>query len=1104
MRFSRHNFTNPIRGLGLRLRARAIPYLLPATIALFAVNIYYIAFRVGRDVDPGLRHIRTAITRIERETDRVARNWLEAEDDSLYIERLWRGDIPPGWSEQGVSMLLFRDTTMVYWSNFPYQVNMNDFWLTPSHSIRKIGPRHGLILVRARGNRSAVVTINLYNEETGLFNPYIFREQRIELLPTSDGPHARQIGATRVETDNCAFYLKAKPRKEVPGGAAFCGWAAILLLCLYLKNLIRTRTRRHNALRHAALFFIVLALLRVGLHYVGIPNANGSLFAKVYGANNVILGSLGDLFLTFGMGFVYVAFLFNIRAKLAWDCRQRPERIRQIVLGLYCLLTAVVVSVFHYALILSIYTPRINVQIYDIFDLSYNSVIFYLLFVLFVGIRFLMVRVRHTLFATRRLWQRTLFTGGLIVLLLAPVESQIRYTGYILLLFYLTMALVGYSQIKYRYLGPFLLSLAIYSAYFTFFATLEDTAAQTNAQRLYARILATSPQDRIIQQDEEVPEGELTPDIRFQHFTYVRVTDGRIHFKHGNDNDYQALLAAVPSGHDTILYANGEAHYLFNYDEPGARHGLLIVSRRDSTLLDVAALYAYTFLILFVLCGLLLELTGYTFDIQRFSSRMTFKIRTVVIGVVLFAMVAVTTVIIRHTMAQFKGDNRRVVNNTIQRLATDLSRYLTRHPLDRETAERWLATEQNKDEFSISLFSPSGRLIASSAYNTIHLARMRSQAYRSLHYLKRPMFVMDIGGAQYTSAFVPIIVEGDLKGYLNLQYYGADANGGFLRHELLADVLNLFLIILCISVILSEFLYRLLTKPFNQLHEAMRNISKMQKIDAAGSSSSRQISDEVGLLVEQYNRMIDYLEESYRQLARSEREGAWREMARQVAHEIKNPLTPMRLKIQMLQRTLQQQEQQTELNVKVQETLSLLLDQIDLLTKIASEFSDFAKMGEGHPTKIDLRVLLRNVASLYAAHDGIDLRLLEPGPEAGPVWVTADADHLTRVFVNICQNAVQAVGDRPNGRIEIGLHVSEGRARVRISDNGTGIPEEIQAKIFVPNFTTKSSGSGLGLPISRKIIELLEGSIGFESVVGEGTTFVVDLPIDEAEHPAGA
>lgn len=319
-------------------------------------------------------------------------------------------------------------------------------------------------------------------------------------------------------------------------------------------------------------------------------------------------------------------------------------------------------------------------------------------------------------------------------------------------------------------------------------------------------------------------------------------------------------------------------------------------------------------------------------------------------------------------------------------------------------------------------------------------------------------------------------------------------------------------------MILSELLYRLLTKPFNQLHEAMGNISKMQKIDAVGSS--RKISDEVGMLVEQYNTMIDYLEESYRQLARSEREGAWREMARQVAHEIKNPLTPMRLKIQMLQRSMQQQDDYEALRPKVESTLALLLDQIDLLTKIASEFSDFAKIGEGHPRRVDLVPLVCNVAKLYSGYDNIGVRLhfecgcnlqdhdltseadesaSVPLPiriSSNPVWVTADPDHLTRVFVNICQNAVQAMAGQKNAWIDIDLRVMCSRAWVSFRDNGPGIPDDIQKRMFTPNFTTKSSGSGLGLALSRKIVELLGGHIAFESTVGVGTTFTVDLPID--------
>lgn len=1115
--------SNLLRSFGLRLRRQIRPIVLPLALILLAVNLFYAHFRVGEKVDPNSLHVTRELQTIEQETSPIVESWLDTPDDSLYLQHIWDKNRPAEWASKGVSVLLFRDSTMVYWSNYPFQPNINDTWHHPTHTIRQIGNYLVITTFKSRNGRSAAVVVNLYNRETDRYNPTIFPEQRITLLPAGDSLRSRLVNAERIETESNSFQIEAKPMESMPWGAELCGWGAILLLCLFIKNMARLRTTRHNAFRNAGILLLIYAILRISLAYAGLPNSHGTLFHPIYGLHNHILRSIGDLLLNYGIFFIYTAYLFQIRAKLRWQYK-RFHTHNQILTGmLLSLLLAIVVSVFHYALILSIYTPKINIQINDILELSYSSAMFYLLTVLFVSIRLLLVHTGLALFGTRKLGWRICLTMVLILLFLLPIEQQIRQTGYVLILFYAIAAAADYIRHNYSHYGSFVVSLVIFSAYMSFFVTQENTTAQNNAQKLYARILATSPQDRLLTSNHEKYPTDNEPDldIRFRDFTYARVTNHQITFRHNNSNNYQGLGFLFTPGHDTILTRAGQKHFLYNYFDQDGNYGILIVSRKATTLLDAISLYVYIFIMLYILSGLLLELAGYTFNIQQLGTRMTFKIRAVVIGVVIFAMLAVTLVIVSHTLTNFSAEQRRFVNNNIQRLGQSISQYLTTRPLDQQTAQAWLNSEHSDIDYSISLFNSRGELIATSTAHPEYISRMNSAAYRYLHQLRRPLYVTNTDDSKYTSAFAPIIINNQLRGYINLQYYSPNINSSVLQHELLADILNLFLIILCIAIILSELLYRVLTKPFNQLHEAMSNIAKMQKIDAI--RPSRKISDEVGMLVEQYNKMIDYLEESYRQLARSEREGAWREMARQVAHEIKNPLTPMRLKIQMLQRSMRH-DSDDELRPKVESTLALLLDQIDLLTKIASEFSDFAKLGEGHPTRIDLIPIIRNVARLYSSYDNINVRLHVVSPSATasqndattigsiksdrqaetsfPVWVTADPDHLTRVFVNICQNAVQALNGQEDGMIDIQVQLIANQVRVSIHDNGPGIPNQIRDKIFVPNFTTKSSGSGLGLALSRKIVELLGGHITFDSLMGQGTTFIVELPIDTSDSPA--
>jgi nitrogen fixation/metabolism regulation signal transduction histidine kinase len=212
-------------------------------------------------------------------------------------------------------------------------------------------------------------------------------------------------------------------------------------------------------------------------------------------------------------------------------------------------------------------------------------------------------------------------------------------------------------------------------------------------------------------------------------------------------------------------------------------------------------------------------------------------------------------------------------------------------------------------------------------------------------------------------------------------------------------------------------------------------------------------------------------------------------MARQVAHEIKNPLTPMKLSIQYLQKAIDNNSQ----NVKemASSVAKTLVEQIDHLSKIASDFSQFANIGNPKKEVFDLHEMLYSLTSLYETTENL---LFKWVPVHQKIMVYADKTQLNRLFTNLLQNALEACHG-PKRVISVSEEIKEESIIVKVTDNGEGIPQEMRSKIFTPNFTTKSSGTGLGLAMSKTIVEQAKGTIWFETVEGGGTTFYVEIPI---------
>ncbi|MEL7833792.1 ATP-binding protein [Fodinibius sp. N2] len=305
--------------------------------------------------------------------------------------------------------------------------------------------------------------------------------------------------------------------------------------------------------------------------------------------------------------------------------------------------------------------------------------------------------------------------------------------------------------------------------------------------------------------------------------------------------------------------------------------------------------------------------------------------------------------------------------------------------------------------------------------------------------------------------------------------------------ETISYLILVYLFVFGLFILGSTFISKQLTRPLVHIQRGLNKISG-GNLDTTIPVTS---NDEIGNLAQAYNNMVSRLKKLQKELATAEREAAWKEMAQQVAHEIKNPLTPMKLNVQHLERQLKSDNQNPEeLKKKVQQITANLIEQIQSLNNIASDFSKFSQPLTEDFTTVNIEEILASVAKLYEHDETVTITLDTP---QRPMRVAGIADELKRVIINLVKNAYEAMSTN-GGEIVLRLYPHQQNVFIEVEDNGTGIAEEDRPNIFVPNFSTKSSGTGLGLAICKKIIEAHDGSISFASVEGEGTTFVIKLP----------
>jgi two-component system, NtrC family, nitrogen regulation sensor histidine kinase NtrY len=577
-------------------------------------------------------------------------------------------------------------------------------------------------------------------------------------------------------------------------------------------------------------------------------------------------------------------------------------------------------------------------------------------------------------------------------------------------------------------------------------------------------------------------------------------------------NDYAFAIrldsSEIPAKEYDVRLKNG-------YNELWYKKGVdkvVIITKKSNFLLEAMTLFAYLFCAflflvgLFQLSNLVIRSGFHWYKLQElWQMNIRSQIYSTIIFVSIFSFVVIGAATILFFISRYNKNNRERLSRTIQVMSSDFKNKISDHsimddqlPIRDSAAYEKIQRQINEvaeiHNTDINIYNPDGTLQITSqpfVYNKGILSyMMEPSAYYNMKQLRKIQYIQDerIGNLAYQSIYVPVRKEdGDIDSYLNIPNFTTSSD---LKQEIsnfLVTIINLNAFIFLIASVIAVIITNRITNSFTWIGERMREIN----LGKHNEEITWSRNDEIGGLVREYNKMVRKLEESAAALAKTEREGAWREMARQVAHEIKNPLTPMKLSIQYLQKAIDNNAPNVkELSSTVATTL---IEQIEHLSRIAAEFSQFANIGNISSEVFDLHELLHSLVLLHGIQENAEITWQ---PVNGKLMVHADKTQINRLFTNLLQNAIEAIPGEKMGLIQLKEEMNDGQVIVSVQDNGTGIPAETQAKIFSPNFTTKTSGTGLGLAMCKGIVEQAKGNIWFETKPGEGTSFFVSLPLE--------
>jgi signal transduction histidine kinase len=607
-----------------------------------------------------------------------------------------------------------------------------------------------------------------------------------------------------------------------------------------------------------------------------------------------------------------------------------------------------------------------------------------------------------------------------------------------------------------------------------------------------------------------VGDNTYREDALFKRFDYAIYREGVLANVSGN-SIFKTGLSGEEMGHkpefrtsdDQVTYLRSGSAMQGTTRTIAVRYPKRSLNQVFTTFSLIFYFFTFAYAILFIVPTVTIRLFRNRDFVQTLPIRT--KIRIAIVSVSFMPILGIIVFLQPYIQSRFEADAKAEINTETQRVSRLVENSLgeiASLPGDKNFTDSLLADFRAAIPLDITVFDKNGIQLGStqpSLFNSGIYSRLLNEKAKEQFTKEGNSHIVleeSLGNFSFFAGYQALWDKtGKETGFVQVAYLNKKEALNDQITSLLAYLANIYLLAFLAVGIISVLVSNALTQPLSIIKLRLENTRLGTNNEPISSYKSK---DEIGAIVKAYNAMVSKLGDSEQALKATQRQLAWRQMARQVAHEIKNPLTPMKLSIQHLMRTWSSKSPNLEkMFPKVMKTL---LTQIESMVNIADSFSQFAKMPEAKKDHIILQDVIHDVVDLYKDDSlGVNWHLDLPEP---PFEIFADPDQLARSLGNIVKNAIQAMEDNDKASsLHILFRVRDAVAQIEITDTGKGMSDEIKKRIFEPNFSTKNSGMGMGLAIVRRTIEINGGSIEFESEYGIGTTFYVRIPMAGIELP---